>query len=370
MRTADSTAFAYEYEITPEGEFRWLSSSEELRRVVGFDEKEVAQPNGWMHAVEPRDREAASAIVEQLASGRPWAGRFRVRAKDGRSIVLDLRNEVEKLPDGRILVHGKARDVTSEAELHRQLEEKQTRLRLLMETIPVVVWSTDRDLRFTWGSGSGLAALGLSDNEVVGMSLYEYFGVDDPSFQPIEAHLRALEGETIYYDTEWSGRKFRSSVEPLRNEMGVIDGVVGVAVDVTEADPSASEVREVGRNVAHLTLAASNVGGPSDRSEKLIDHGELCIDLRAHRVTKRDRPVNLTPTEFKLLVELAAHPDELLERNDLLQAVWGQSFAGESPLWMTIKRLREKIEDDPHRPRWIETVRGLGYRFTTDSTSR
>ena len=370
MRTVDEAAYSYEYEITPEGEFRRLSSSDDLLRVVGFDADEASEPDWWKRAVDPADREAAAAIVEQLASGRPWSGRFRVRAKDGRSIVLDLRNEVEKLPDGRILVHGSARDVTNEADLKRQLEERQTRLRLLMQTIPVVLWSTDRDLRFTWGSGSGLAALGLAENEVVGVSLYEYFGVDDASFPPIAAHLRALEGETVYYDTEWSGRKFRASAEPFRNERGEIDGVVGVAVDVTDADPSAKEAREVGRNVAHLTLATGNAGGLPPASLDLIDHGELSIDLRGHRVTKRNKAVNLTPTEFKLLVELATHPDELRERNDLLQAVWGQTFAGESPLWMTIKRLREKIEDDPHRPRWIETVRGLGYRFTTDSTTR
>ena len=371
MRTSDAAeTYAYEYEITPEGEFRWLSSSKELLRMVGFDETDAASADGWKKAVDPGDQEAASEIVARLASGRPWEGRFRVRAKDGRRLVLDLRNEVEKMPDGRVLVHGHARDVTGDAERERALEEGQTRLRLLMQTIPVVLWSTDRDLRFTWGAGSGLQSLGLSGNELVGMSLYEYFGVDDPGFMPIEAHLRALKGETVEYDVEWQGREYRASVEPFRDEMGRIDGVVGVAVDITETSGGAGEARAVGRDVAHLRLATGDIPGSSAAGSSLLEHGELSIDLRAHRVTKRGQPIDVTPTEFKLLVELASHPDELIGRDDLLQAVWGQTFAGESPLWMTVKRLREKIEDDPHRPRWIETVRGLGYRFTTSSTNR
>ena len=110
----------------------------------------------------------------------------------------------------------------------------QRRLHLLVEQMPTVLWSTDLDLRFTASQGGGLADLGLAPNEVLGRSLQEYFGTDDPEFQPIAAHRRALAGETSTYDVEWSGRTLHSHVEPLYGVDGSIVGTIGVALDVTE----------------------------------------------------------------------------------------------------------------------------------------
>lgn len=358
----DHSTYSYEYEITPDGEFRWLSSSEDLLRIVGFEQSEAAAEGGWKSAVDPADQEAAAAIVARLAAGEDWSGRFRVRAKNGRSVVLDLRNEVEKKSDGTIVVHGGARDVTDEAEMEQALRERESRLRLLMQRIPVVLWSTNIDLCFTTITGSGLSALGLQDDEIVGMSLHEFFGVQDDGFTPISAHLRALEGETVDYEIEWKGRQFVVSVEPLRNEMGVVHGVLGVAVDETDESALGSEIRQIGRDSARSRGEAETTGvAPVPES---IQVGALLIDLAAHTITKDGRTINLTPTEFRLVVELAKAPGALRTREDLLQSVWGHTFSGEPALWMTIRRLREKLEDDARRPQLIETVRGLGYRLT------
>jgi two-component system response regulator MtrA len=91
--------------------------------------------------------------------------------------------------------------------------------------------------------------------------------------------------------------------------------------------------------------------------------GPVRIDVLGYRVTTNDEEINLTPTEFRLLVELARRPGQVFTRELLLERVWGYSYLGDSRLVdVAIQRLRAKIESDPESPELIETVRGVGYR--------
>jgi len=91
--------------------------------------------------------------------------------------------------------------------------------------------------------------------------------------------------------------------------------------------------------------------------------GPLRIDVLGHRVTRDDIEIELTPTEFRLLVELVRRPGQVFTREVLLDRVWGYSYLGDSRLVdVAIQRLRAKIEGDPEQPNLIETVRGVGYR--------
>lgn len=102
--------------------------------------------------------------------------------------------------------------------------------------------------------------------------------------------------------------------------------------------------------------------GPED-TEKLVV-GPLTVDVAAGRVTKAGQEVRLSATEFKLLLELVKSAGKVLSRDRLLRSVWDYDYLGDSRLVdMAIKRLRNKIEDDPAKPSCIATVRGLGYRF-------
>ena len=94
-----------------------------------------------------------------------------------------------------------------------------------------------------------------------------------------------------------------------------------------------------------------------------ITLGLLRIDVPGHRVTVGDEEVGLTPTEFRLLLELARRPGQVFTRELLLDRVWGYSYLGDSRLVdVAIQRLRAKIEPAPDSPALIETVRGVGYR--------
>ncbi len=95
-----------------------------------------------------------------------------------------------------------------------------------------------------------------------------------------------------------------------------------------------------------------------------IRFGDLCIDETARTVEVRDSPTELTVREFDLLAFMARHPRQAFTRDALLTAVWGDEFAGDdSTVTVHMRRLREKIEADPSRPRHLKTVWGVGYRF-------
>jgi DNA-binding response OmpR family regulator len=91
----------------------------------------------------------------------------------------------------------------------------------------------------------------------------------------------------------------------------------------------------------------------------------LVIDLTTHDVVAGDRLVELTALEFALLAFLASSPRQVFSRETLLDRVWGSSGEWQSTATVSehIHRLRRKIEADPTRPRWIETMRSVGYRF-------
>jgi PAS domain S-box-containing protein len=106
-------------------------------------------------------------------------------------------------------------------------------MRSLAEQLPAIVWTVDADLRITSHSGGGLAALGLTRDQLVGTTLYEFHGTGDPEAAPIRAHLRALAGESTKYEHDWHGRIYEAYAEPLRDDGGAVHGAVGMAIDVT-----------------------------------------------------------------------------------------------------------------------------------------
>ncbi len=94
--------------------------------------------------------------------------------------------------------------------------------------------------------------------------------------------------------------------------------------------------------------------------------GALMIDTRRHIVTKDDEQVNLSQREYDVLITLAGAAGAVIPRNELLDAIWGESWVGDPrTLDVHIRWLHEKLEDDPASPRLILTVRGVGYRLVS-----
>ena len=101
-----------------------------------------------------------------------------------------------------------------------------------------------------------------------------------------------------------------------------------------------------------------------ERTSKALVVNDLQIDASAFKAYKGDVLLDLTTTEFKLLYELAHHAGQVMTREMLLELVWDYDYLGDSRVVdMAVKRLREKIEDDPSHPTKVVTVRGVGYRL-------
>ncbi|MEU0668419.1 response regulator transcription factor [Streptomyces lavendulocolor] len=93
-------------------------------------------------------------------------------------------------------------------------------------------------------------------------------------------------------------------------------------------------------------------------------HGDLTIDRAALTVTKAGRHLALAPSELKLLLHLSAAPEQVFSRQQLLEHVWEHSYHADARLVdACVRRLRNKIEDDSGTPRYVQTLRGFGYRF-------
>lgn len=91
-------------------------------------------------------------------------------------------------------------------------------------------------------------------------------------------------------------------------------------------------------------------------------HGNLKIDFARAEVWKDNKPAFLSATEYRLLIQFAHHVGQVLSAEELLAAIWGPQYRGDKEiLWVSIARLRQKLEDDPHSPSHIVTRTGLGY---------
>ncbi len=98
-------------------------------------------------------------------------------------------------------------------------------------------------------------------------------------------------------------------------------------------------------------------------SPSIVEAGGLRIDVAAHEVTRDSTLVPLTAREFDLLTFLATHPRQTFRRDQLLEHVWGYTYGDSATVTVHVRRLREKLEDDPSNPTHISTVWGVGYRW-------
>lgn len=109
---------------------------------------------------------------------------------------------------------------------------------------------------------------------------------------------------------------------------------------------------------------------PFPVADELLVAGDVWLDPRQRLVRVREQPVDLPPKEFELLRLLLANANTVLPTNYLLNAVWGEEFAGAvQVLYVHIGWLRERIEVDPRQPRYIQTVRGVGYKFVAEDAA-
>jgi DNA-binding response OmpR family regulator len=143
------------------------------------------------------------------------------------------------------------------------------------------------------------------------------------------------------------------------------DRIVGLEMG---ADDYITKPFSLAELTARIRAVLRRAGGNDQQKfsrEKIIDRGELKIDIEKHKVKKSGEEIVLTPTEFNILALMAHYPGRVFSRLQLLDAALGETYSGyERSIDTHISNLRRKIESDPANPSYIVTVFGLGYKFT------
>lgn len=145
-----------------------------------------------------------------------------------------------------------------------------------------------------------------------------------------------------------------------------VDKVLGLELGADDYMTKPFSMRELTARVkANLRRTAIDSSPKSEGSESTtITSGDLTINVERYEVSKKDTVIDITLREFELLKFLATQPDKIFTREKLLENVWGYEYYGDvRTVDVTVRRLREKIEDDPSIPKYIITKRGVGYYF-------
>ena len=151
----------------------------------------------------------------------------------------------------------------------------------------------------------------------------------------------------------------------LTSRGGVDDIVHGFEIG---ADDYITKPFKVVELQARVEAILRRVDGQHERlAPSIVAVADLHIDKSRHIVTLNGEPMSLTPMEFELLYFLAANAGQVFDRETLFREVWGYEYVGETNLVdVCVRRLREKIEVEPSKPRRITTVRGVGYKLSDD----
>lgn len=200
-----------------------------------------------------------------------------------------------------------------------------------------------------------------------GQRALEIARTQDPRLILLDLRLPDINGIDLCRQLRAEGRRLPILMLTARDE--ALDKVLGLELGADDYVVKPFDLRELIARIRALLRRAYGELAQAARSEK-IAFGEVEVDLEQLRVTRRGQPVFLTPTEFRLLRYLASHPNRPFSREALIEAVWGYAagIGSSRTVDVHIRHLREKLEDDPAEPRWIVTVRGVGYRFQPSPT--
>jgi two-component system response regulator RegX3 len=140
-----------------------------------------------------------------------------------------------------------------------------------------------------------------------------------------------------------------------------IDKIVGLEIGADDYVTKPYSTREL---LARINAVLRRQVEPPITADSVLIAGELRLDSDRHVVTLNGNPLTLPLKEFELLELLMENVNRVLTRGQIIDRVWGSNYFGDTKtLDVHIKRLRSKVEEDPARPKYIQTVRGLGYKL-------
>jgi phosphate regulon transcriptional regulator PhoB len=226
-----------------------------------------------------------------------------------------------------------------------------------MGTILIVEDETDiADLVKYHLDKEGLVARTVGD----GKQALDLIAREPPDLIILDLMLPGLDGFEVCRRLRGSTATQHIPIIMLTARTEEVDRVVGLELGADDYVSKPFSPREL---VARVKAVLRRVAAPATPSEAPVVLGNLRLDPARHEVTKGDQPLDLSAMEFRLLEFFLRHQGRVYSRAQLLDFVWGQDrFVEPRTVDVHVRRLREKVEDDPHRPSLILTVRGMGYK--------
>jgi DNA-binding response OmpR family regulator len=225
-----------------------------------------------------------------------------------------------------------------------------------METVLVVDDEpTIRDVVVQYLRREGYATLEAGDGDAA----RELLEREWPNLVVLDLMLPGTDGLAL---CRWIRDRSQLPVIMLTARGEEADRIVGLELGADDYVTKPFSPREL---VARVRSVLRRSAAADDRLDERVRFGDIEIDAAAREVRKRGNTLNLTAREFELLWFLASHPRRVFSRDQLMTRVWGYEPAFDSgTITVHMRRLREKIEDEPAHPRYLETVWGVGYRLS------
>ena len=186
-----------------------------------------------------------------------------------------------------------------------------------------------------------------------------------PALVVLDLMLPELDGRSVIRAVRRDEESGRTPILVLSARSSTIDRIAGLEDGADDYLPKPFSPAELVLRVKSiLRRTGSGPDGRSEPSAPLLRHGDLTIDPARHEVRRGDDVIDLTRVEFRLLSAILAADGRVLSRDQLLDAVYGHESAEilDRTIDVHIRRLRDKLDDDPDAPRYVQTVRGVGYR--------
>jgi DNA-binding response OmpR family regulator len=220
---------------------------------------------------------------------------------------------------------------------------------LVVDDEPIV-----REVVISYLKREGYQTLEAADGE----RARELLEQESPSLVVLDVMLPRVDGLEL---CRWIRSRSELPVILLTARGDEADRIVGLELGADDYVTKPFSPREL---AARVRTVLRRTAAPAPVVERLA-FGDVVVDAVGREVMKGGRDLTLTAREFELLWFLASHPRRVFSRHQLMERVWGYSAAVDTgTVTVHIRRLREKIEDDPSQPRHLETVWGVGYRFS------
>jgi len=185
---------------------------------------------------------------------------------------------------------------------------------------------------------------------------------DEPDLVILDLMLPGIDGLEVCRQLRRNEKYSALPILMLTARGEEADRVVGLEIGADDYVTKPFSMRELIARVRALLRRHE----PMSAARATIQRGSLTIDPSAHIVIVAGRPVELSALEFRLLHHLASHPGMVFSRDQLLDRVWGNDRSvTQRSVDVYVRRVREKIENQPQDPAYVQTVHGVGYRFAT-----